>query len=388
MSVQVQGWRSSPAAQAWALPALAVAATCLLAVAGTAALYSVAGGSYEPWAERHAVRFLASCAGVLVLAALPPRIWLGAAYPVYAVSLGLLALAPVAGVEASGAQRWLSLGGLSFQPSEMMKVALVLALARYYQERSGQPVSHPATVAVPLAMIAAPVALVLKQPDLGSAVLIAALGVGLVWLAGLSWLYVLAGGVLAVIAAPLVVAGLHDYQRRRLEVFLNPEIDPLGAGYHIAQSKIALGAGGLTGRGYLQGTQSQLDFLPEPHTDFAFTIVGEEWGFAGALVLLAVYATLLLALLAMALSARQPFARLVIAGSSITIFLYVLINIAMVTGLAPVVGVPLPLISYGGTAMATVMAGLGLALSAHVRAAQPVRLGRKRGFFRPFTRSS
>ncbi|MGQ0672117.1 MAG: rod shape-determining protein RodA [Hyphomicrobium sp.] len=364
----------------WRTPWLVLAATAALAALGTMTLYSVAGGSYDPWAERHALRYLGVTAAVLVMVLVPPRIWLAAAYPFYAVALLLLLLVPFAGVEALGARRWLDVAGLSFQPAELMKVALVPALARYYQGLPAGRLSRPQWVAPPLAMILVPVVLVLRQPDLGSAMLFAVLGLTLMFLAGVSAGYFAAGAIAVASALPFLVENLHDYQRRRLEIFLDPDSDPLGAGYHILQSKIALGAGGFAGKGFMQGTQSQLDFLPEKHTDFIFTMIGEEWGFLGGMMLIAVYALLIGLMIRMAIQARTPFARLLIAGSAMTIFLYVFINVAMVTGLVPVVGVPLPLVSYGGTSMVTLMTGVGLALSAHVHGREPVRRG-PRGTF-------
>ena len=357
----------------WRTPWLVLLAAALLAAAGTAALYSVAGGTYEPWAERHALRFLAVAGAVLVMALVPMRVWLGLANPLYAAALGLIVLVPIIGVEALGAKRWINLAGLNFQPSELMKVALVPALARYYQWLPPDRVSQPIWVALPLAMILVPAVFVLKQPDLGSATLFAALGLAIMFLAGVSVMYFFAGAISVAAALPFVLQNLHGYQMRRLEIFLNPDSDPLGAGYHIMQSKIALGAGGISGKGFMQGTQSQLDFLPEKHTDFIFTMIGEEWGFVGGMALLAVYAVLLALLVRMALRAENPFSRLLIAGSAMTIFLYVFINVAMVTGMVPVVGVPLPLVSYGGTSMVTIMSGLGLAVSAHVHGQEPLR---------------
>lgn len=369
----------SPHEKIWRTPWLVLAAAALLAAAGTAALYSVAGGSYEPWAERHALRFLAVAGGVLLMALVPLRVWLAMANPVYLVALAFIVLVPIIGVEALGAKRWIAIAGVNFQPAELMKVALVPALARYYQWLPPDRVSQPVWVALPLAMVLVPAAFVLKQPDLGSATLFAVLGLSIMFLAGVSIVYFGAGLMLTVFALPIAVRNLHGYQLRRLTTFLNPESDPLGAGYHITQSKIALGAGGLSGKGFVQGTQSQLDFLPEKHTDFIFTMIGEEWGFMGVMVLLAIYAVLLALLVRMALSAETPFCRLLIAGCAMTIFLYVFINVAMVTGLVPVVGIPLPLVSYGGTSMVTIMTGLGLAFSAHVHGREALR----RSWLRP-----
>ncbi len=352
-------------------PLLIVASA--VAAIGTVALYSVSGGSFQPWAERHAMRFLIATLIVIVMAMIRPDVWLKAAYPIYALALLLLALVPFAGVEALGARRWIGTGAFSFQPSELMKVALVLALARFYQWLPAEKVSRPQFVLIAFLVIMVPVALVLRQPDLGTAVLFAVVGLAMMFMAGTSAVYFLSGLAALAVASPLVWAKLHDYQRKRINIFLYPEQDPLGSGYHITQSKIALGAGGLTGRGFMQGTQSRLDFVPEKHTDFIVTLLGEEWGFAGLMLLLGLYMLMLVLLYAMALRCRNSFARLIIGGAAVTLFVYVFINIAMVTGLVPVVGIPLPLVSYGGTSMMTLMVGLGLAMSVYVHGREVVR---------------
>ena len=352
-------------------PVLLVAAA--LAAIGTAALYSVAGGSFQPWAERHAMRFLVAVAVVLAIAMVRTEGWVKASYPAYMLALVLLVLVPLVGTEALGARRWIGFGAVSFQPSEFMKLALVLALARYYQWLPVEKVSQPKWVALPLLLIAIPVLLTARQPDLGTAVLFAVVGLSLMFLAGVSTLYFLGGILGAAASTPLIWSNLHDYQRRRVEIFLDPEKDPLGAGYHITQSKIALGAGGVSGKGFMLGTQSQLDFVPEKHTDFIATIIGEEWGFAGLLLLVALFAVLFSMMLTMAWRCRNRFGRLLIAGSALTFFVYVFINLAMITGLVPVVGVPLPLVSYGGTSMMTLMVGLGLAMSGYVHRDEVIR---------------
>ena len=364
MSVGEKLWRVH-----W--PLLIVAAA--IAAIGTAALYSVSGGSFQPWAERHALRFLVATLIVILMAMIRPEFWLKAAYPVYAVVLILLALVPLIGVGALGARRWIGSGSFSFQPSEIMKLVLVLALARYYQWLPAGKVSRPQWVLVPLAMIVVPVVLTLQQPDLGTAVLFAAAGLSMMFMAGTPIVYFLAGLAGAAAASPFIWARLHDYQRRRIEIFMSPERDPLGSGYHIAQSKIAIGSGGLWGKGFLAGTQSRLDFVPEKHTDFIVTLLGEEWGFAGLIILLSLYALMLVLMFAMALRCRNRFARLVITGTAVVLFVYVFINIAMVTGLVPVVGIPLPLVSHGGTSMMTLMVGLGLAMSVYVHGREPIR---------------
>jgi rod shape determining protein RodA len=347
--------------------------TCLIAGIGMASLYSVAGGQFNPWAERHALRFVIGLAMVMVIAVVSLRFWITLAYPVYFLALGLLALVPVLGVDVLGARRWIAFAGVQFQPSELMKVALVLMLARYYQWLPANLVSRPKWVVLPLLAIMAPVALTLKQPDLGTAVLFAAVGLALMFLAGVSVLYFIGGAVAIGLGFPLIKSRLHDYQLRRIEIFLDPDKDPLGAGYHITQSKIALGSGGLSGKGYMQGTQSQLNFLPEKHTDFIFTMFGEEWGFIGVVWLLVFYGVLLMLILSMAFSCRNQFGRLLIAGAALVIFIYAFINMAMVTGLVPVVGVPLPLVSYGGTSMTTIMFGVGLAMCGFVHRNTSIR---------------
>jgi rod shape determining protein RodA len=359
------------------VPWLAFVVMALIVCIGLASLYSVAGGSFSPWAERHVVRFLAGAGLMLVIAVIPRGFWLGLANPVYLIALVLVGAVLFIGTEGGGAKRWLSLGGVTFQPSEVMKLALILALARYYQWLGPERVSHPLWMIAPILLIAAPVGLTLMQPDLGTAILLSVIGLAIMFLAGVHLLYFLGGAAGVALAAPYAWSMLHPYQRKRLEVFLNPDTDPLGAGYHIAQSKIALGSGGLTGRGFMNGTQSQLDFLPEKRTDFIFTMFAEEWGFIGSLVLIGLFAALTLMLLVMASRCASPFSRLVIAGTGVMIFIYTFINVAMVSGLVPVVGVPLPLVSYGGTSMMTIALAMGLSMCAYVHRGQgmPRRIG-------------
>jgi rod shape determining protein RodA len=346
---------------------------CLLTAVGLAAQYSVAGGSWSPWAERHAIRFVTGLGLLIVIAVVPLEIWLRLAWPAYGVALGALALVPVMGTEALGARRWLALGPLSFQPSEMMKVAIVIALARWFHRLPARRVSHPFWLLVPIAAIAAPMALVMRQPDLGTAIMLGMTGAGVMLMAGVSFLYFGAGIAAIAFGVPLAMPYLHDYQRRRIEAFLDPSTDPLGAGYHITQSKIALGSGGTSGKGFLGGTQSQLDFLPEKHTDFIFTTIGEEWGFVGALAVLLLFGMLLIVLMGMALATASRFGRLLISGATLSVIGYAAINIGMVSGSVPVVGVPLPFVSYGGTSMMTLLFGLGLAMGAYVHRNDPMR---------------
>jgi rod shape determining protein RodA len=280
------------------------------------------------------------------------------------------------GTLVMGAQRWLEIGPIRLQPSEIMKVALVLAIARYYHDLPPERVSTLGGLMLPAVMIAAPMLLILRQPDLGTALLLAATGGAIIFLAGLSWRVILTMGALGAPAAmAFFVYGLKPYQRERIMTFLDPEADPLGAGYHILQSRIALGSGGLTGKGYMEGSQSQNEFLPEKQTDFIFTMLGEEFGFIGGIVVLGLYLLVLANCVGIAVSCKSTFLRLTTMGISTTFALYVFINTAMVMGMVPVVGVPLPMISYGGTVMLAVLAGLGLILGAHVhRNAEPPRL--------------
>lgn len=360
---------------------LVILVLCLIAGIGVISLYSVANGSLSPWGETQIVRFLFGLGLVLLIAVMPRGFWLAVAYPAYFVALAGLAITLFIGTEAGGAKRWVSLGGLTFQPSEFMKVALILALARYYQWLPERLVSHPLSLIVPALMIGCPLALTVFQPDLGTAVLFAFVGLTLVFLAGVHIFYFIGGAAGFFALLPILWDQLHDYQRKRIETYLNPDSDPLGAGYHIAQSKIALGSGGVSGKGFMQGTQGQLNFLPEKHTDFIFTNFAEEWGFIGAVVLLGLFVLLIFLLLVMALRCVSKFAQLIIAGSAIMIFVYVFINIAMVTGLMPVVGVPLPLVSYGGTSMLTVMFAIGLAMCAYVHRSYLFLQGELRAFW-------
>ncbi|MEO0618210.1 MAG: rod shape-determining protein RodA [Pseudomonadota bacterium] len=354
------------AGRLWAVSWPLVLVVCAVAAVGTAMLYSVAGGSFEPWAARHATRFVAGLAMVFVVASLPLRFWLALAYPFYAAVLALLVWVAVDGTQIGGATRWLSLGGVSFQPSELAKVSIVLALARYYQWLPHDEFQSPAYVLMPLLLLAAPAALVLSQPDLGTAALLLAAGGTMIFLAGIGWWYIVAACAICASAAPFAWSLLHGYQKERVLTFLDPERDPLGLGYQIMQSKIALGSGGFSGKGYMRGTQSQLDFLPEKHTDFVFTIIGEELGLIGTLSVLALYATVLLLILLIALRCRSHAARLLASGAAATLFFHLFVNAGMVMGVLPVVGAPLPLISYGGTSMFAAMALIGLAMCAHV----------------------
>ena len=342
---------------------LLVAAT---AGVGFAMLYSAANGDVNPWATRQMARFGVGAGAMLIVALIDIRFWLRSAYFAYAGGLVLLAAVEVMGITGMGAQRWLNLGVIQLQPSEVMKIALVMALARYFHGIEAEDMGRTTILIIPLLLIVVPVAMVIKQPDLGTAVVLAMIGGAMFWLAGVRlWQFAVAGAA-AVAAVPIGWQLLHGYQRRRVLTFLNPESDPLGSGYHILQSKIALGSGGVFGKGFLQGTQSHLNFLPEKQTDFIFTMLAEEFGLVGGVGLLGLYTLLMVYGLAIALRCRNQFGRLLAFGLTTSFFLYVFINIAMVMGLLPVVGVPLPLISYGGTALLTVLVGFGLMMSVYL----------------------
>ena len=338
----------------------------LVATVGFAMLYSAGGGDIRPWAGPHVLRFTAGLAVMIGVALIDIRFWLFCAYPIYAAGLLLVIGVEFVGDIGMGAQRWLKLGPLSVQPSEVMKIALVLALARHFHALDEREVGRWPMLLLALVLIAAPVLLVAQQPDLGTAVMIATGGAAMLFMGGLPlWVFALfatAGGTLV----PAVWYSLKDYQRDRILTFLDPERDLAGAGYHGYQSKVGIGSGGEFGKGYLEGTQSHLGFLPESHTDFIFTVVSEEFGLAGGLFVLALYLAIIGYGFAIGFMARNNFGRLLAFGVTITFFLFVFVNIAMVAGLIPVVGVPLPFISYGGTAMLTLQFGFGLVLSAKV----------------------
>jgi len=338
-----------------------------VASVGFLMLYSAAGGDIDPWADRQMARFVVGLAVMAGLAVVDLRFWLRSANAIYLGALVLLVAVEFAGYVGMGARRWIDLGIFNLQPSEVMKIALVLALARHFQRLTQEEAGRLRSLVWPLVMVMLPVALVLRQPDLGTAMLLLLSSAMLCFVAGVRlWVFGL-GLAVALAVVPLAWEFmLHDYQRDRVLTFVDPGRDPLGAGYHITQSKIALGSGGVFGKGFLAGTQSHLHFLPERQTDFIFTMLAEELGLAGAVGLLALYVLLIGYSVAIAFRCRNHFGRLVAVGIANTLFLYVFINMAMVMGLVPVVGVPLPLVSYGGTSMMTLMVGFGLLMNAYV----------------------
>lgn len=336
-------------------------------------LYSVAGGRLETWAEPQMKRFVVGMVGMLVVGFVPIWFWRNVSAVAYLGALVLLVAVEFFGAEGKGAQRWLEFGPIRIQPSELMKVALVMFLAAYYDWLDIKKTSRPLWVLIPVVVILVPTALVLKQPDLGTAILLLAGGGIVMFVAGVSLWYFGTVIALAVGLVFVVVESrgtdwqlIEDYQFRRIDTFLDPGSDPLGAGYNISQAQIALGSGGWAGKGFMQGTQSRLNFLPEKHTDFIFTTLAEEFGFVGAFSLLALYVLILVFCITSALANRDRFSALLTFGVAGTFFLFFTVNMGMVTGLMPVVGVPLPLVSYGGTAMIILLGAFGLVQSAHI----------------------
>ena len=349
----------------------------LIAGAGAVMLFSIAGSSWMPWAAPHLARFGLFFAIMIVLSLIDIRVWFALAYPIYGVGFLLLIAVMLVGHHALGAQRWLQAGPITIQPSEIMKIGMVLALARFYHGLSGKSAQLSWWLLIPAGLILAPVALVAKQPDLGTAILMLLTGGLVVVLAGLSWRLIAAGVLaVAVLVPPVIMFGLHGYQKQRLTTFMDPAADPSGAGYHTLQSSIAIGSGGVLGKGYGLGSQSQLNFLPEKQTDFIFSSLAEEFGFVGCVSILLLYAAVIFMALRTAYLSHSHFGRLAAAGVTATFALYVLINGSMVMGLAPVVGVPMPLLSYGGTVMLTVMVGFGLVLAVRVHRYSEVTSGK------------
>lgn len=352
--------------------ALILVLTAIAAI-GWLMLYSISGGDINQWALPQIKRYGMGMAILFFVAFVPIWFWRSMSGAAYAVSVLLLLIVQFFGVVGMGAQRWIDLGFMRIQPSELMKVTLVMMLAAYYDWLDDKRVSRPLWVLLPVIMIVAPTILVVMQPNLGTSVMLIAAGAGVMFAAGVSLWYfaaviVLVGGT---VAAVIFSEGtpwqlLHDYQYKRIHTFLDPSADPLGAGYNIIQAKIALGSGGWSGKGFMQGTQSRLNFLPEKHTDFIFTTLGEEFGFVGAISLLALYTLVLVFCIVAVLQNKDRFSQLLIIGVAMNFFLYIAVNLSMVMGMAPVVGVPLPLLSYGGSATLVILLAFGLVQSAIV----------------------
>jgi rod shape determining protein RodA len=358
----------------WGLVALIVS----IGMVGIGLLYSAGGMGWRPWAGAQLLRFTIGLFMMIGVALIDVRFWLRAAYPLYGLMLFLLVVVEIMGHIGMGAQRWINLGVFVLQPSELMKIALVLALAKYFHSLDLEDIGQPIKLIVPVALVFVPVIFVLMQPNLGTATLMLLGSAAIFFVGGVRWWKFIIAFALVAAVLPTAWHHLHDYQRARLMTFMNPGADPFGKGYNILQSKIALGSGGMFGKGFGQGTQSQLQFLPEKHTDFIFVVLAEEFGLVGAWILLGLYALLIAYGYLIAFTCHNQFGRLTAFGMTTTFFLYVFVNVAMVTGTIPVVGIPLPLVSYGGTAMMTLLIGCGLLLGISIH--RDVRLSRTGSF--------
>ncbi len=340
--------------------------TLLLSFIGVAMQYSASGGNIEPYAGSHLIKLVMALVIMFGVAMINPRILLAYAYHIYIAGFMLLLVVEIFGHIGMGAQRWVRIGGLNLQPSEIMKIFVILALARFYHHTNAEDVDRKMLTIPPLMLIAMPAGLILIQPNLGTATITTAIGVAILFAAGIKIWKFIAVGATGIAMLPIAWQFLHDYQKRRVMTFLDPESDPLGAGYNIMQSKIAIGSGGIFGKGFLEGSQSQLSFLPEKQTDFIFTMLTEEFGLVGGLITIGLFLTLILMCLWIGMSSRHHFGRIICVGVSAMLFLHFLINIAMVMGLIPVVGVPLPLLSFGGSITVSSLMGIGLVMNAHI----------------------
>ena len=332
---------------------------------GLAALYSISNGDFNSWPLKHSQRFILGLIIFFLVTFFDLRLIFGYAYVIFFLSIISLVIIPFFGIESNGATRWINIAGISLQPSEFVKYTLILALAKYFHSINNDS-SFIKTLIIPLIITIVPVLLVITQPDLGTALIILLGGISLFWISGLNYKYFIVGVFSILCSLPVLWQYLKEYQKDRVLTFFNPERDPLGNGYHIMQSKIALGSGGIFGKGYMEGTQSHLNFLPEMQTDFIFTMLGEEFGFMGTLLLLLIYAALIMISIRLALKSRSLFSKYLSLGVCNVFFIYVFVNIGMVTGLLPVVGVPLPFISYGGSSMLAVMFGFGLLMNCYI----------------------
>ena len=344
----------------------------LLGVISFFAIYSTERGNIDYYTESHFYRFCIFFLLFIVLSFIKINFWYKLAYPFYLIVLALLIVVHFFGITASGSTRWIDLFVFNLQPSELMKIALIIFLARYYNRRTLVDVNQLKYMILPTFALFLPVALVIIQPDLGTALLLAIGGLAVVWLAGFRIKYFIYSFITFICLAPVVIAILKPYQKLRILTFFNPERDPLGAGYQIIQSKIAIGSGGLFGKGFLRGSQSYLDYLPEKHTDFIFTLFSEEFGFVGSVSLLVIYALIIYRIIVAGNLSRNNFAKLYCYGFAAAFFVYVAINMSMVLGLVPIVGAPLPIMSYGGSAMLSMMIGLGIVLSCRVYSSDEV----------------
>ena len=335
-------------------------------------IYSTESGNFSFYTKNHLTRFLVFFSMFLVLSFVRVSVWYRQAYIFYILGILLLLLVIFFGISASGSKRWINFFIMNLQPSELMKIAIIVCFARYYHRIQSSDIQSYKYLLQPIILLLIPCYLVITQPDLGTAILIAGSGLAIIWLAGLNLKYFIYSGLILLVSLPFVISFLKPYQKSRILTFFNPDRDPLGAGYQIIQSKIAIGSGGFLGKGFLQGTQSYLEFLPEKHTDFIFTLFSEEFGFVGSMVLILLYALLIYRIIRIGFSSRSFFAKLYCFGFASGLFLYIFVNIAMVLGLLPIVGAPLPIMSYGGSSMLSIMLGLSIVMSCKIYSRDPI----------------
>ena len=335
-------------------------------------IYSTESGNFSFYTKNHLTRFLVFFFMFLVLSFVRVSFWYRQAYIFYILGILLLLLVIFFGISASGSKRWINFFIMNLQPSELMKIAIIVCFARYYHRIQSSDIQSYKYLLQPIILLLIPCYLVITQPDLGTAILIAGSGLAIIWLAGLNLKYFVYSGLILLVSLPFVISFLKPYQKSRILTFFNPDRDPLGAGYQIIQSKIAIGSGGFLGKGFLQGTQSYLEFLPEKHTDFIFTLFSEEFGFVGSMVLILLYALLIYRIIRIGFSSRSFFAKLYCFGFASGLFLYIFVNIAMVLGLLPIVGAPLPIMSYGGSSMLSIMLGLSIVMSCKIYSRDPI----------------
>ena len=335
-------------------------------------IYSTESGNFSFYTKNHLTRFLVFFSMFLVLSFVRVSVWYRQAYIFYILGILLLLLVIFFGISASGSKRWINFFIMNLQPSELMKIAIIVCFARYYHHIQSSDIQSYKYLLQPIILLLIPCYLVITQPDLGTAILIAGSGLAIIWLAGLNLKYFVYSGLILLVSLPFVISFLKPYQKSRILTFFNPDRDPLGAGYQIIQSKIAIGSGGFLGKGFLQGTQSYLEFLPEKHTDFIFTLFSEEFGFVGSMVLILLYALLIYRIIRIGFSSRSFFAKLYCFGFASGLFLYIFVNIAMVLGLLPIVGAPLPIMSYGGSSMLSIMLGLSIVMSCKIYSRDPI----------------
>ena len=335
-------------------------------------IYSTESGNFSFYTKNHLIRFLAFFLMFLVLSFVRVSAWYKQAYIFYILGILLLLFVIFFGISASGSKRWINLFIMNLQPSELMKIAIIVCFARYYHRIQSSDIQSYRYLLQPIILLLIPCYLVITQPDLGTAILIAGSGLAIIWLAGLNLKYFIYSGLILLVSLPFVISILKPYQKSRILTFFNPDRDPLGAGYQIIQSKIAIGSGGIFGKGFLQGTQSYLEFLPEKHTDFIFTLFSEEFGFVGSIILIILYALLIYRIIMIGFLSRSFFGKLYCFGFASALFLYIFVNIAMVLGLLPIVGAPLPIMSYGGSSMLSIMLGLSIVMSCKIYSRDPI----------------